>query len=139
MKPIADQLWLQPFLVHTGNLQVLSLFGQLPDPAHGRFKLPPVTINDTYGDCCPLPLVLKGDLGNGGIETGTQTIFKAAHGAAFVLQGPGPGNHQFDGEQRDEQGWIGHGVVSIRAHFHEYKPIMCPDIIYLGFRVFPSQ
>ena len=92
-------IWLQPFLLHTGNLQVLSLFGQLSDPVHGRFKPPPVTVNDTYSNCCPLPFVLKGDLCNGGIETGTQTIFQAAHGSALVLQGTGPGNHQFDGEQ----------------------------------------
>ena len=110
MKSIVAQLRLQPLLVHAGNLQVLSLSGQLSDPVHGRFKLPTVTINDTNGDSCPLPFILKVDLGNRGIETGTQTIFQAAHGAALVLQGTGPGDHQLDGQQGDVKVWVRHGI-----------------------------
>jgi len=85
--------------VYAGYLNVLSRFGQLPDPCHGRFHLPFVTINDTYDDCRTLPLVLKIDLGNGGIETGTQTIFQTEYDAAFVLQGPCPRYYQINGEQ----------------------------------------
>jgi len=84
--------------VYAGYLYVLSLFGQLPDSCHGRIHLPFVTINDTYGNCRTLPLVLKTDLGNGGIESGTQAVFQTAYDAALVLQGLRLGNYQIDGK-----------------------------------------
>jgi hypothetical protein len=45
-----------------------------------------------------LPHTLKIDLGNGGIESGTQEIFPTVHDAALVLQRPRLGNHQIDSE-----------------------------------------
>lgn len=88
--------------MHISDLHVLGLFTQLPDPGHVRFKLSPVTTEDADRDDRPLPFVLVADLGNRGIETGTQSILQATHGTALVLQGPGPWNHQFDGEQGDK-------------------------------------
>ena len=89
----------------------MGLFGQLANLGHDRFQLPTVTVNDADGDGRTLPFVLIADLGNGGVEAGTQTLLQATHGAAPVLEGPGPGNHQFDGEQGNEQGWFGHGSI----------------------------
>ena len=96
--------------MHISNLQVLSLFAQLTDLGHVRFQPSFVTTNDTDSYYRPLPFVLIGHLGNRGIEAGTQTILQTAHGTALVLQGPGPWNHQFDGEQGDKKFWIRHGI-----------------------------
>ena len=101
---------LQPLLMHISNLQVSGLFAQLTDPGHVRLQLSPVTAQDTDSDYRPLPFILTGHLGNRGVEAGTQAILQTTHGTALVLQGPGPWNHQFDGEQGDKKVWIRHGI-----------------------------
>ena len=95
--------------MYISHLQVFSRFAQLPDPGHVRFQLSLVTTKDTDSYYRPLPFVLIGHIGNRGVETGTQTILQTAHGTALVLQGPGPRNQEFDGEQGDENIWIRHG------------------------------
>ena len=90
--------------MHISNLQVLSLFAQLTDLAHVRFQLSFVTTNHTDSYYRPLPFVLIGHFGNRGVETGAETILQTAHSTALVLQGMGPWDHQFDGEQGDEKG-----------------------------------
>lgn len=95
--------------MHISYLQVFGLCAQLTDLGHARFQLPPVTTKDTDSYYRPLPLVLIGHLGNRGVETGTQTILQTAHGTTLVLQGLGPWNHQFDGEQGDKKVWVRHG------------------------------
>jgi len=96
--------------MHISNLYVLGLLAQLTDLAHVRFQLALVTTNDTHSYDRPLPFVLVAHLGNRGIETGAQTILQTAHSTALVLQGTGPRDHQFDGEQGDGKGWIRHGI-----------------------------
>ena len=91
-------------------LQVFDLLADLTDPAHVRFQLSSVITKHTESYYRPLPFVLIGHLGNRGVETGTQPILQTAHGTALVLQGPGPWNHQFDGEQGDGKVLIRHGI-----------------------------
>ena len=95
--------------MHISNLQVLGLFAQLTNPGHFRFQLSSIITKNTDSDYRPLPFVLIGHLGNRGVETGTQTILQTAHDTTLVLQGPGPWNQQFDGEQGDEKVWVRHG------------------------------
>ena len=109
-EPATPAFFLQPLLMYIGNLQVLGLFAQLTDLAHVRFQLSFVTTNHTDSYYRPLPFVLIGHFGNRGVETGAETILQTAHNTALVLQGMGPRDHQFDGEQGDGKGWFRHGI-----------------------------
>lgn len=105
--------------MHIGNLQILGLFTQLTDPGHVRLQPSPVTTQDADRYDCTLPFVLIVYLGHRGIEAGAQTILQTAHGTALVLQGPGPWNQQFDGQQGDKKVWVRHGIKQ-RNSVEEY-------------------
>ena len=119
--------------MHISNLQIPGLFAQQTDPGHIRLQLPPVITQHTDSNDRPLPFILTGHLGNRGVEAGTQTIFQAAHGTTLILQGPGPWNHQFDGEQGDQDIWSRHGIdrltVGILETVYPIKPqpLLCSD------------